>query len=127
MAAQLDRLASTVSAHDGRIASAQSTAATAQATAASAASAASSLASTVGGIYDVLHSLVAQLLIPHYEREAPTLTAPEMRRLIDEAFGVKPPAPPALDAEEQATLDRLLAKQRAADAAKAEDKAGVGE
>ena len=73
-------------------------------------------------VREILHWLVDAVSKPGYE--GATATPDEVRQAIDDAHGYTPPES-ALDPEEEAQLNALLAKQREFDAAKAAAKAGV--
>lgn len=75
-------------------------------------------------VREILHWVVETLTHPGYTLPPDRPTAAEVHAAIDDAHGYSPPKP-ALTPEEQAQLDGLLAKQRAADQAKAEAAAGV--
>lgn len=72
------------------------------------------------GTREVLHWLVDQVSLPHYER-AGQPTAAAVREAVDAAHGYTPPPPPETVAEQLAEL----ARRRAEDAARAERAAGV--
>ncbi len=71
-------------------------------------------------VREILHWLVDQAVVPHYER-AGEPSADDVRKAIDDAHGYTPPVQTAVDVAQA----RLAAAQAELDAARAEAAAGV--